>query len=201
MISRSTCRSRLPQRQGAEPKSCPRLDADLREAPRIASLHAFLPFHGRGRQEALFLSDMTASSKRHMERLVESAGPCRRHLREQWTTCRAAPVAGRPQGVVKWLKTSSPRALSIRIPLTTLRFRTSRHARIGWALQAIPEGLLSLYSCPFQVTFSHLALRAGRGEFFTREGRRSVEPVGTVHSPVGCPSSFKPYGLLHGLRR
>ena len=58
----------------------------------------------KGDEKLLFLSDIDGEVDQHIERLVESAGPVFDAIFTHVDDPPATPVAGNPQGVVKWLK-------------------------------------------------------------------------------------------------
>ena len=77
---------------------------DLAKAQdRLGTVH-FSRFMVKGDEKLLFLSDIDGEVDKHIERLVESAGPVFDAIFEHVDDPPATPVAGNPQGVIKWLK-------------------------------------------------------------------------------------------------
>ena len=70
---------------------------------RLGTVH-YSRFMVKGDEKLLFLSDIDGEVDQHIERLVESAGPVFDAIFKYVDDPPATPVAGNPQGVVKWLK-------------------------------------------------------------------------------------------------
>ena len=68
----------------------------------LGTVH-FSRFMVKGDEKLLFLSDIDGEVDQHIERLVESAGPVFDAIFTHVDDPPATPVAGNPQGVVKWL--------------------------------------------------------------------------------------------------
>ena len=61
-------------------------------------------FMVKGDEKLLFLSDIDGEVDQHIERLVEGAGPVFDAILKHVDDPPATPVAGNPQGAIKWLK-------------------------------------------------------------------------------------------------
>ncbi len=93
-----------PANAKALPEVLPPLMPDLAKAQdRLGTVH-FSRFMVKGDEKLLFLSDIDGEVDQHIERLVESAGPVLDAIFKHVDDPPATPVAGNPQGVVKWLK-------------------------------------------------------------------------------------------------
>ena len=93
-----------PANAKALPEVLPPLMPDLATAQdRLGTVH-FSRFMVKGDEKLLFLSDIDGEVDQHIERLVESAGPVFDAIFTHVDDPPATPVAGNPQGVVKWLK-------------------------------------------------------------------------------------------------
>ena len=75
----------------------------------LGTVH-FSRFMVKGDEKLLFLSDIDGEVDTHIERLVESASPVFDAIFKHVEDPPATPVAGNPQRVIKWLKSSCPRA-------------------------------------------------------------------------------------------
>ena len=127
-----------PANAKALPEELPPLMPDLAKAQDDLGTVHFSRFMVEGDEKLLFLSDIDGEVDQHIERLVESAGPVFDAIFEHVDDPPATPAADNPQKVVKWLK-HHVREPMIRTSLTrTLRFRTSRRARVRRASRAIP---------------------------------------------------------------
>ncbi len=105
---------------------------------RLGTVH-FSRFMVKGDEKLLFLSDIDGEVDKHIERLVENAGPVFDTIFKHVDDPPATPVAGNPQRVVKWLKRHVREPLETYFAYGELRFRRSRRARVRRALQARPR--------------------------------------------------------------
>ncbi len=69
----------------------------------LGTVH-FSRFMVKGDEKLLFLSDIDGEDDQHIERLVERAGPVFDAIFDHVDDPPATPVAGDPQGSIKWLK-------------------------------------------------------------------------------------------------
>ena len=69
----------------------------------LGTVH-FSRFMVKGDEKLLFLSDIDGEIDRHIERLVENAGPVLDTIFKHVDHPPATPVASNPQGVITWLK-------------------------------------------------------------------------------------------------
>ena len=69
----------------------------------LGTVH-FSRFMVKGDEKLLFLSDIDGEVDKHIERLVESAGPVFDAIFKHVDDPPATPVAGNPQRVIRWLK-------------------------------------------------------------------------------------------------
>ena len=93
-----------PANAKALPEVLPPLMPDLAKVQdRLGTVH-YSRFMVKGDEKLLFLSDIDGEVDQHIERLVESAGPVFDAIFKHVDDPPATPVAGNPQGVVKWLK-------------------------------------------------------------------------------------------------
>ena len=69
----------------------------------LGTVH-FSRFMVEGDEKLLFLSDIDGEVDKHIERLVESAGPVFDAIFKHVDDPPATPVASNPQRVIKWLK-------------------------------------------------------------------------------------------------
>ena len=69
----------------------------------LGTVH-FSRFMVKGDEKLLFLSDIDGEVEKHIERLVESAGPVFDAIFKHVEDPPATPVASNPQAVIKWLK-------------------------------------------------------------------------------------------------
>ena len=93
-----------PANAKALPEVLPPLMPDLATAQdRLGTVH-YSRFMVKGDEKLLFLSDIDGEVDQHIERLVESAGPVFDAIFKHVDDPPATPVAGNPQGAVKWLK-------------------------------------------------------------------------------------------------
>ena len=104
----------------------------------LGTVH-FSRFMVKGDEKLLFLSDIDGEVDEHIGRLVESAGPVLDAIFKHVDDPPATPVASNPQRVIKWLKYHVRDPLDTYLLTMTLRFRTSRRARVRRALQARPR--------------------------------------------------------------
>ena len=95
---------RGPANAKALPEALSPLMPDLATAQdRLGTVH-YSRFMVKGDEKLLFLSDIDGEVDQHIERLVESAGPVFDAIFKHVDDPPATPVAGNPQGAVKWLK-------------------------------------------------------------------------------------------------
>ena len=123
----------------ALPEELPPLMPDLAAAQDDLGTVHFSRFMVEGDEKLLFLSDIDGETDEHIERLVESAGPVFDAIFTYVDNPPAMPVADNPERVTKWLKRHVREPLDTYFAYGTLRFRTSRHARVRRALRAIPR--------------------------------------------------------------
>jgi hypothetical protein len=76
----------------------------------LGTVH-FSRFMVEGDEKLLFLSDIDGEAERHIERLVNSAGPVFDAIFKHVENPPASPVARNSEGTIKWLKHHSHRAL------------------------------------------------------------------------------------------
>ena len=115
-----------PANAKALPNVLPPLMPDLAKAQdRLGTVH-YSRFMVKGDEKLLFLSDIDGEVDQHVERLVESAGPVLEAIFKHVDDAPATPVAGNPQGVVKWLKHHVREPLDLYFAYEDARFRTSR---------------------------------------------------------------------------
>ena len=93
-----------PASAKALPEELPALMPDLAKAQDDLGTVHFSRFMVKGDEKLLFLSDIDGEVDQHIERLVESAGPVFDAIFDHVEDPPATPVAGNPQGVIKWLK-------------------------------------------------------------------------------------------------
>ena len=75
----------------------------------LGTVH-FSRFMVKGDEKLLFLSDIDGAVDKHIDRLVENAGPVFDAIFKHVDDPPATPVAGNPQRVITWLKSSRPQA-------------------------------------------------------------------------------------------
>ena len=93
-----------PANAKALTKELPPLMPDFAKTQdQLGTVH-FSRFMVKGDEKLLFLSDIDGEVDQHIERLVESAGPVFDAIFTHVDDPPATPVAGNPQGVIKWLK-------------------------------------------------------------------------------------------------
>ena len=93
-----------PASAKALPEELPAVMPDLAKAQDDLGTVHFSRFMVQGEEKLLFLSDIDGEVDQHIERLVESAGPVFDAIFQHVDDPPATPVAGDPQGVIKWLK-------------------------------------------------------------------------------------------------
>ena len=99
-----------PANAKALTKELPPLMPDFaRTQDQLGTVH-FSRFMVKGDEKLLFLSDLDGEIDTHLERLVESAGPVLDAIFKHVDDAPATPVADDPQRVIRWLKSSRPRA-------------------------------------------------------------------------------------------
>ena len=77
-----------------------------RTQDQLGTVH-FSRFMVKGDEKLLFLSDIDGEVDKHIDRLVENAGPVFDTIFKHVDDPPATPVAGNPQRVIKWLKLMS----------------------------------------------------------------------------------------------
>ena len=96
---------KAPANAKALPEVLPALMPNLAKAQDDLGTVRFSRFMVKGDEKLLFLfSDIDGEVDQHIERLADSAGPVFDAIFEHVDDPPATPVAGNPQGVIKWLK-------------------------------------------------------------------------------------------------
>ena len=101
---------RGPANAKALTEELPPLMPDLAKVQDDLGTVHFSRFMVEGDEKLLFLSDIDGDAAQHVERLVEHAGPVFDAIFEHVDDPPATPVDGDRERVVKWLKTTCPRA-------------------------------------------------------------------------------------------
>ena len=93
-----------PANAKALTEELPPLMPDFAKAQdQLGTVH-FSRFMVKGDEKLLFISDIDGEVDKHIERLVESAGPVFDAIFKHVDDPPATPVASNPQRVIKWLK-------------------------------------------------------------------------------------------------
>ena len=146
----------------------------------LGTVH-FSRFMVKGDEKLLFLSDIDGEVDKHIERLVESAGPVFDAIFKHVDDPPATPVASNPQRVIKWLKRH------IREPIDTYfayedasvqDIKASRSCG-GLHRQYLAEHLADIHG--LQVTSARLCLEAGRAALMGEKGHKASDAIGTLH--------------------
>ena len=164
-----------PANAKALPEVLPPLMPDLAKAQdRLGTVH-YSRFMVKGDEKLLFLSDIDGEVDQHIERLVESAGPVFDAIFKHVDDPPATPVAGNPQGVVKWLKRHVREPLDTYFAYEDASVQDIKEARSCSRRyrQNLASPLADIHG--LRVTCARLCLEAGReGPGGEREGKPSV---------------------------
>ena len=147
----------------------------------LGTVH-FSRFMVKGDEKLLFLSDIDGEVDQHIERLVESAGPVFDAIFKHVDDPPATPVAGNPQRVIKWLKSSCPRASR---HVFRLRGRVgSGHQGVPLvrrALRAIPRRAPLLTYMAFKSRVQGFVLKLVGKAMVGEKGHKASDAIGTLH--------------------
>ena len=137
-------------------------------------------FMVKGDEKLLFLSDIDGEIDKHIERLVESAGPVFDVIFKHVEGPPATPVAGNPEAVIKWLKRH------VREPIDTY-FACGRFGSGDQGSRSC-GGLYGQYLAEppadihvLQVTCARLCLEAARAGLDGEKGHKASDSIGTLH--------------------
>ena len=141
----------------------------------------FSRFLVEGDEKLLFLLDVDGEAEQHIERLVEKAGPVFDAIFTHVDNPPATPVADNPESVTRWLKRHVREPLDTYLLTGTLRFRTSRHARVRRALPAIPRRAPCLTYMSFKSRVQSFAVKLVAGALIGDKGHKASDSIGTLH--------------------
>ena len=171
---------RGPANAKALPEVLPPLMPDLAKVQdRLGTVH-YSRFMVKGDEKLLFLSDIDGEVDQHIERLVESAGPVFDAIFKYVDDPPATPVAGNPQGVVKWLERH------VREPIETYSgYEASVQEIKACAREAgftgkTPQSPLLIYMS-FKSRLQGFGLKLVGKALLHEKAMKGLDSVGTVH--------------------
>ena len=190
-----------PANAKALTKELPSLMPDFAKTQdQLGTVH-FSRFMVKGDEKLLFLSDIDGEVDQHIERLVKSAGPVFDAIFTHVDDPPATPVAGNPQGVVKWL------TRHVREPLDTYFAYEDASvqdikasARAAGFTGKTSQGTLLTYM-PFKSRVQGVVMKHVAKAVFGEKGHVASDAIGTLHFHHWVPFERQLRGLLHNLRR
>ena len=157
-----------------------------RTQDQLGTVH-FSRFMVKGDEKLLFLSDIDGEVDKHIDRLVENAGPVFDTIFKHVDDPPATPVAGNPQRVIKWLKHHVRKPLDTYFAYEDASVQDIKAcARAAGFTGNTSQGPLLTYMT-FKSRLQGFALKlVGKALLERRDIRRRI-PLGRCISPIGCP--------------
>ena len=170
-----------PANAKALTKELPSLMPDFAKTQdQLGTVH-YSRFMVKGDENLLFLSDIDGEVDQHIERLVKSAGPVFDAIFTHVDDPPATPVAGNPQGVVKWL------TRQVREPLDTYSAYEDASvqdikasARAAGVTGKTSQGTLLTYM-PFKSRVQGVVMKHVAKALFGEKGHVASDAIGTLH--------------------
>ena len=152
----------------------------------LGTVH-FSRFMVKGDEKLLFLSDIDGEVDQHIDRLVENAGPVFDTIFKHVDDPPATPVAGNPQRVIKWLKSSCPRASRYLFRLRGASVQDIKEAaRAAGFTGKASQGTLLTY-LPFKSRVQGFVLKLVAKALIGEKGHTASDAIGTLHFPHWVP--------------
>ena len=146
----------------------------------LGTVH-FSRFMIKGDEKLLFLSDIDGDVDQHIERLVQSAGPVFDAILTHVDDPPATPVAGNPQGVVKWLKRHVCEPLDTYSACEDASVQDIKAAaRAAGFTGNTSQGTLLTYM-PFKSRVQGVVMKHVAKALFGEKGHVASDAIGTLH--------------------
>ena len=146
----------------------------------LGTVH-FSRFMVKGDEKLLFLSDIDGEVDKHIERLVESAGPVFDAIFKHVDDPPATPVAGNPQRVIRWLKHHVREPLDTYFAYEDASVQDIKACRACGGLygQYLAEPLADILA--FKSRLQAFALKLVGKALVGEKGHEGSDAIGTLH--------------------
>ncbi len=145
----------------------------------LGTVH-FSRFMIKGDEKLLFVSDIDGEVDKHIERLVESAGPLFDFIFKHVEAPPAAPVSTNPEAVIKWLKHHVPKPIDTYFGYDASVQEIKAAARAAGFTGNTPRGYLLTYMS-FKSRLQGFVLETFGKAVMGDKGHKGSDAIGTLH--------------------